>query len=226
MDVKNIPVRLIWAQAYDLDGNPGAMGFNCGMPWHLPADLKYFKSKTEGCPVIMGRRSWEALPKKYRPLPDRKNIVVSRDPHYDAKGAEVCTSIENAIDCARNYFVDFNADCCMQSRENVAIWVIGGGALLHFAAKFAESAYVTDIQAKVSADTYAPSFCYLKKLKGWSEISREDKSADIIVGREKFSVHYSILKYGMLKSQSQQAVDNVADCDSVECHKQRELVSV
>lgn len=68
----NIPVRLIWGQAYDFEGRAGAMGVNGGMPWRLSPDLRYFKAMTISCPVIMGRGTWDSMPKKFRPLRSRK----------------------------------------------------------------------------------------------------------------------------------------------------------
>ena len=77
---KTFSVNLIWAEADDKDGRPGAIGFDGGMPWHLPEDMKRFKELTVSHPVIMGRRTWESLNVKYRPLPNRDNIVVSQIP--------------------------------------------------------------------------------------------------------------------------------------------------
>ena len=84
---KTFSVNLIWAEADDKDGRPGAIGFDGGMPWHLPEDMKRFKELTVSHPVIMGRRTWESLNVKYRPLPNRDNIVVSHNPQYLALGA-------------------------------------------------------------------------------------------------------------------------------------------
>ena len=84
---KTFSVNLIWAQACDKEGHDGAIGFEGGMPWHLPEDMRRFKELTVSHPVIMGRKTWESLSPKYRPLPNRDNIVVSRDPAYTAPGA-------------------------------------------------------------------------------------------------------------------------------------------
>lgn len=83
---------MIWAQARD-----GAIGRDGVMPWHLPEDLAHFRSVTTGAPVVMGRRTWESLPERFRPLPARRNIVVTRDPVYDAPGASVVFSLEDAL---------------------------------------------------------------------------------------------------------------------------------
>ena len=73
----------------------GVIGVNNTLPWHLPEDLKHFKNTTLGCPIIMGRNTWVSLG---RPLPGRRNLVVSRNPEFKAEGAETFTSLEDAID--------------------------------------------------------------------------------------------------------------------------------
>jgi len=78
----------------------GVIGKDNDLPWRLSDDLKHFKATTKGCPVVMGRKTWESLPK--RPLPGRDNIVLSRDGQYMAEGARVFTSIEAAIETARS----------------------------------------------------------------------------------------------------------------------------
>ena len=76
-------IGLIWAQA-----RGGVIGKDGAMPWHLPEDLAHFKRTTLGCPVIMGRKTWDSLPPKFRPLPGRRNIVVTRNTQWQADGAE------------------------------------------------------------------------------------------------------------------------------------------
>lgn len=149
---QRLPIRLIWAQARDLQGHTGAMGLDGGMPWRLPPDLRYFKAKTLGCPVIMGRRSWEAMPERFRPLPERTNIVVTHDASYQAQGAEVYTSLHEAIH--RAYECLHEVD--LQKQTDPAVWVIGGAVLLQDAIAFADEAYVTEIFTQVKADTFAP----------------------------------------------------------------------
>ncbi|RYY68376.1 MAG: dihydrofolate reductase, partial [Comamonadaceae bacterium] len=75
----------------------GVIGKDGVMPWHLPEDLAHFKRLTLGCPVIMGRKTWESLPPKFRPLPGRRNIVVTRNRDWSAAGAETADSLEQAI---------------------------------------------------------------------------------------------------------------------------------
>ena len=81
-------LRAIWAQAHGrVLGNAGTM------PWHVPEDLAYFSATTAGSAVIMGRRTWESFPAKFRPLPGRRNIVITRDGSYNADGGETCASL-------------------------------------------------------------------------------------------------------------------------------------
>ena len=85
-------VTLILARAAN-----GVIGADGKMPWHLPADLRRFKQLTMGRPMIMGRKTWESLPEKFRPLPGRHNLVVSRNPAYPAPGATLVASLAEAI---------------------------------------------------------------------------------------------------------------------------------
>ena len=98
---KTFSVNLIWAQACDKEGHDGAIGFEGGMPWHLPEDMRHFTELTVSHPVIMGRKTWESLSPKFRPLPNRDNIVISHDPSYFAPGATVVDSLDDALDLAR-----------------------------------------------------------------------------------------------------------------------------
>ena len=91
---KTFSVNLIWAQACDKEGHDGAIGFKGGMPWHLPEDMKRFKELTVSHPVIMGRKTWESLSLKYRPLPNRDNIVVSHDSSYTAYVTQISMHVD------------------------------------------------------------------------------------------------------------------------------------
>lgn len=130
---------MIWAQARN-----GAIGRGGEMPWHLPEDLAHFKRATLGAPVIMGRRTWESLPERFRPLPGRENIVVTRDAAYVAEGATVRSSLDEAIDAA--------------GREGAEIaWVMGGGEFYRAAMPVADELVVTRIELDADdADTFAP----------------------------------------------------------------------
>jgi dihydrofolate reductase len=118
----------------------GVIGRDNRLPWRLPADLAYFKRVTMGHPVIMGRRTWESIG---RPLPGRRNIVVSRDPAYVAPGATVVGSLDEAWRAAG----DVDEAC-----------VIGGTSLFAEALPVADRIHLTEVEADVAGDTYFPPF--------------------------------------------------------------------
>lgn len=200
----NFPVRLIWGEAFGLDGRPGAMGVNGGMPWRLSPDLRYFKAMTIGCPVIMGRGTWDAMPPKFRPLPGRENIVVTHNPDFVADRARSFTSIDAALDYAREWLENREV---LESQESVsqdspldgrAIWVIGGAAILRemLANYHADAAYVTQIEAKVAADTFAPNIHALVDAGKW-HVAREGEfeEAPLKVGSESNPARYRFMVY-------------------------------
>jgi len=130
---------LIWAQTTNgVIGNAGAM------PWHLPEDLKHFSSMTAGHPVIMGRRTWESFPARFRPLPGRTNIVVTRREDWagtpEAEGAVVVPSLEAAF---------------AKAGDGLR-WVIGGGQIYRQALPEADFAVITVIDSDADGDTRAP----------------------------------------------------------------------
>lgn len=130
---------MIWAEAH-----AGAIGRDGEMPWHLPEDLAHFKGVTLGAPVIMGRRTWESLPERFRPLPGRENIVVTRDANYTAPGASVRSSIETALRSVAETGPEI-------------VWIMGGGELYRAAMPLADELVVTRIELDVpDADTFAP----------------------------------------------------------------------
>lgn len=133
-----------------------AIGKDGAMPWHLPADLKFFKRATMGKPVIMGRRTYDAIG---RPLPGRLNIVVTRDPAWRADGVYVAHSLEDAMRAAAEY-------------EEVMI--IGGAGLYTQTLPEADRLYLTEIEGEFEADTYFPEFDRAE----WREIASERREAD------------------------------------------------
>lgn len=204
----NFPVRLIWGEAFGLDGRPGAMGVNGGMPWRLSPDLRYFKAMTIGCPVIMGRGTWDATPPKFRPLPGRENIVVTHNPDFVADRARSFTSIDAALNYAREWLENREV---LESQESVsqdlpqdlpqdgsAIWVIGGAAILRemLANYHADAAYVTQIDAKVAADTFAPNIHALVDAGKW-HVAREGEFEEALlkVGSESNPARYRFMVY-------------------------------
>jgi dihydrofolate reductase len=127
-------ISLVYAQSRN-----GFIGVDGGLPWHLPSDLKRFKETTLGKPIIMGRKTWDSLPRK--PLPGRINIVVTRQSGFVAEGAIVVASVAAALHAAGNV-------------EEVC--VIGGGEIYHLFLPHATRIYVTDVDADVAGDTRAP----------------------------------------------------------------------
>lgn len=128
-------IGLVWAEA-----RGGAIGRDNTIPWHLPEDLAHFKEVTLGAPVVMGRRTWDSLPERFRPLPGRENIVVSRNPDAEVPGARLVASLDAALEGAPE-----------------RVWIIGGGELYREAMTIAHDLYVTKIDAEIEgADTFAP----------------------------------------------------------------------
>ncbi|WP_396426500.1 dihydrofolate reductase [Leucobacter luti] len=134
-------IGLIWAQAEN-----GVIGMDGVMPWHLPGDLAHFKRITLGAPVIMGRRTWDSLPARFRPLPGRANIVVTRNSEWAAEGALVADSPAAALILA-------------SAPEHEApewVWVMGGGELYRQTLPLADRLEITRIAAEITGDTRAP----------------------------------------------------------------------
>ncbi len=131
----------------------GVIGIDNRMPWHLPEDLAHFRRTTLGAPVIMGRKTWDSLPPKFRPLPGRINVVVTRQPQWQAEGATVAHSLAQAI-----------ASC---AAHEVA-WVIGGAELYRLAEPLADEAVITEIDQDFPGDAFAPDLG-----PQWQEVARE-----------------------------------------------------
>ena len=127
-------------------GTNRELGKDNGLLWRIPEDLKRFKRLTDGHPVVMGRKTWESLPEKFRPLPNRTNVVVSRDSGYQAEGAQVATSFEDALALA---------DSAPGAEE---VFVIGGAQLYETALPHADRLHLTRIDATSDADVYFPPF--------------------------------------------------------------------
>jgi dihydrofolate reductase len=141
-----VTLGLVWAQA-----RGGVIGADGGLPWHLPEDLARFRALTTGSTVVMGRATWESLPDAFRPLPGRRNVVLSRRPGFLAPGATVASSLEQAL-------------------AGVAgdVWVIGGASVYRSALPLADLAVVTEIDAAYDGDTLAP-----EPGPDWAPVERE-----------------------------------------------------
>lgn len=149
-------VGLIWAQTLD-----GVIGAGNAIPWRLPEDMAHFKATTLGQPVVMGRKTWDSLPPRFRPLPGRRNIVVTRDAEWAADGADRAGSIAQALELA--------AEPWGPTAPAVA-WVIGGGEIYRAALGHATTLSVTEVDTTVDGDTYAPVLDSTWKVtedKGW-----------------------------------------------------------
>ncbi len=141
-------LHLIYARARN-----GTIGKDNQMPWHLPEDLAHFKRVTLGQPVIMGRKTWDSLPARFRPLPGRLNIVITRQADWQADGALRAHSIEEAM-----HLCGAVADA----------WIMGGAQIYRQAGPLASTAVVTEIDADFDGDAWAPALG-----AAWTEIQRE-----------------------------------------------------
>jgi len=139
------------------------IGKENGLPWRLPTDMKFFKDKTQGHTVIMGRKSWDSIPAKYRPLPNRINVVMSRDETLKLDCDLVSSNLQNVI----NYFTEQSSDD--------ELFIIGGGELYKQAFPMATKLYLTRVLAEVEGDTYLEGFNPEEwTLKSTSEVLTEN----------------------------------------------------
>jgi dihydrofolate reductase len=152
----------------------GVIGKNNDLIWHLPNDMKFFKQTTTAHHVIMGRKNFESIPHKYRPLTDRTNIVITRQSGYKAKGCIIVNSVEAALNIAKN-----NGD--------TEPFIIGGGQIYKLAleANLVDKIYLTKINHTFDGDTFFPEL-----VKDWKEVERIDCKAD-----EKHAHDYSFLTF-------------------------------
>jgi dihydrofolate reductase len=116
----------------------GVIGRDGTLPWRIPEDMKWFKARTAGRPLVMGRKTWESFPK--RPLPGRTNIVVTRDKAYRAEGAVVVNSLDGALDAARG-------------EQPEEIMIIGGSEIYRAALPIARRIYLTRVHGEFAGDT-------------------------------------------------------------------------
>lgn len=131
-------VGLIWAEA-----KRGVIGAEGGMPWNVPEDLAHFKDTTLGAPVIMGRKTWDSLPERFRPLPGRENVVITRQQDWSAEGTTHAATVEEAV------------------RGHDRVWIIGGAEIFRQVIADADRLEVTELDLDVDGDAFAPS------IEGW-----------------------------------------------------------
>ncbi|RVU45300.1 dihydrofolate reductase [Rubrivivax rivuli] len=130
------------------------IGIDNALPWHLPEDMAHFRNATRGHPVVMGRKTWDSLPPRFRPLPGRRNVVVTRNAAWQAEGAEAAHGLAEAL-----------------SRLAGAprLFVIGGAELYAAALPLAHTLLLTEIEADIAGDARFPAFDGL----GYVEVARE-----------------------------------------------------
>jgi dihydrofolate reductase len=146
----------------------GVIGKNNALPWHLPEDMKHFKALTTGHAVIMGRKTWESLPERFRPLPGRLNIVLTRNSSYQADGATVVNSLDEAVKVG----------------AGKTAFIIGGAELYAHALSQAQRLELTEIDAAFEGDAYFPAF----DRSQWREVKRES-------GRTEAGLGYAFVTY-------------------------------
>ena len=142
-------IHMIFARAAN-----GVIGHNNAMPWHLPEDMARFKRLTTGRPVIMGRKTWDSLSPKFRPLPGRANVVITRQQDWKEAGAKTAASLADAL-----------AQCAAAEE----VWIIGGAQIYEQAVPLADRIEVTEIAQDFEGDAHAPQLG-----PEWREAARED----------------------------------------------------
>ncbi len=145
-------IGLIYARARN-----GVIGKDGVMPWHLPEDLAHFKRATLNHPVIMGRKTWDSLPPRFRPLPGRTNIVITRQADWLADGASRAASLQEAL---------------QQCASAGQVWIIGGAQIYAQALPLAHEVMVTEIDADFEGDAHAPTLD-----ASWQAVARDELTA-------------------------------------------------
>ena len=135
----------------------GVIGRDGTVPWHLPEDMAFFRELTTGHPVVMGRRTWESLPDRFRPLPGRRNIVVTRNPTWSAKGAERAGSLDEAL----------------RLGAPDSVFVIGGAEIYRAALPHADELVLTELELDVQGDTFFPDW----PRDEFIEVTRDERTA-------------------------------------------------
>jgi dihydrofolate reductase len=149
------------------------IGKNGQLPWHLPADMKYFRETTMGHCVIMGRKNFDSIPDKFRPLQGRTNIIVTRQKNFSAPECIVVNSIEEALHEA-------------EKKNETEAYIIGGGEIFRQSMGLADKIYLTRIHAIIDGDVFFPSI----NMKEWKEESVQHFKAD---EKNKFDYSFIVL---------------------------------
>ena len=151
------------------------IGKNNDLMWNLPNDMRFFKDTTSGHVVVMGRKNYESIPDKYRPLPNRENVVLTRNESYVAGDCNIFHSLE---ECMKYY----------QSEKERTVFIIGGGQIYSEALKLdiVDEMFITHINHSYGADTFFPEF----DLKQWKVEKVMEQSRD-----EKHEASFSVMRY-------------------------------
>ncbi len=153
-------LNLIYARARN-----GVIGQQGLLPWHLPEDLVHFKRTTLGCPVIMGRKTWDSLPPKFRPLPGRTNVVITRQVDWREDGAIPANNLLEALSICEHMSV-------ILENNSEQVWVIGGAQIYAQALPLAKRVVVTEIDSDFEGDAFAPMLG-----SEWQETAREQHTS-------------------------------------------------
>ena len=153
-------LNLIYARACN-----GVIGQQGTLPWHLPEDLAHFKRTTLGCPVIMGRKTWDSIPPKFRPLPGRINVVITRQVDWREDGAIPANDLLEALSICEHMSIILDP-----SPDQV--WVIGGAQIYAQALPLAKRVVVTEIDIDFEGDAFAPTLG-----SEWQETEREQQTS-------------------------------------------------
>ncbi|MDX1628711.1 MAG: dihydrofolate reductase [Fulvivirga sp.] len=156
------------------------IGKDNDLVWHLPDDMRFFMQTTTNHHVIMGRKNFESLPPKYRPLPNRTNIVITRQQDYIAEGAHVVHSLDKALQIARDH------------GESEA-FIIGGGEIYKLGLEVADTLYLTEIHSSFEGDAYFPEF----DRSEWQQLKREHHAVD-----ERHKYAFDFVTYERKKTKS------------------------
>lgn len=158
--------------AMDIDRG---IGKNNDLMWHLPSDMRFFKETTSGHVVVMGRKNYESIPEKYRPLPNRENVVLTRNESYLADDCNIFHSLEECL----NYY---------KSEEERTIFIIGGGEIYRQALEMdaVDEMYISHVNHSYGADTFFPEF----DLKKWKVESILEQPKD-----DRHKASFSVVRY-------------------------------
>ena len=151
------------------------IGKNNDLMWHLPSDMKFFKETTSGHIVVMGRKNFESIPERFRPLPNRENVVLTRSSSYAAEGCQIFNSFDA---CLENF----------KNENEKTVFIIGGGEIYNkaLASGSVEEMYITHVNKKYEAETFFPDF----DIKKWRVETIAEHHKD-----ERHEASFSILKY-------------------------------